>query len=100
MKRFGSITEYQTKLKLAVHLIRLGTRLLEDIPVSSPLAHDKQTMETEMNAACDFIELLSKMSMKFDIHIFDSNDNDGTGFVIRPTTSYVLMTRGKENGKD
>lgn len=81
-------------------MIRLGTRLLEDIPVSSLLVRDKQTMEAEMNVACDFIELLSRMSMKFDIHIFDSKDNDGTGFVIRPTTSYVLMTRGKKNGKD
>lgn len=81
-------------------MIQLGTRLLEDIPVSSPLARDKQAMEAEMNAACNFIELLSKMSIRFDIRIFDSKDNDGTGFVIKPTTSYVLMTRGKKNGKD
>lgn len=67
MKRFGNTMEYRMKLKLAVHLIRLGTHLLEDIPVSNPLVRDKSTMEVEMNAASDFIELLSRMSMKFDI---------------------------------
>lgn len=61
---------------------------------------DKSTMEAEMNAASDFIELLSRMSMKFNIYIFDTKENDGTGFEIKPTTSYVLMTRGKKNGKD
>lgn len=53
-----------------------------------------------MNAAGDFIELLSGMSMKFDIHVFDTKENNGTGFEIKPTTSYVLMTRGNKNGKD
>ena len=81
-------------------MIRLGTHLLEDIQVSNPLVRDKSTMEAEMNAAGDFIELLSRMSMKFNIYIFDTKENDGTGFEIRPTTSYVLMTRGKKNGKD
>ena len=81
-------------------MIRLGTHLLEDIPVSNPLVRDKSTMEVEMNAASDFIELLSRMSMKFDIHVFDTKENDGTGFEIKPTTIYVLMTRGKKNGKD
>ena len=57
-------------------------------------------MEVEMNADSDFIELLSRMSMKFNIHVFDTKENDGTGFEIKPTTSYVLMTRGKKNGKD
>ena len=100
MKRFGNTMEYRMKLKLAVHLIRLGTHLLEDIQVSNPLVRDKSTMEVAMNAASDFIELLSRMSMKFDIHVFDTKENDGTGFEIKPTTSYVLMTRGKKNGKD
>ena len=81
-------------------MIQLGTHLLEDIPVSNPLVRDKYTMEAEMNAAGDFIELLSRMSMKFDIHVFDTKENDGTRFEIKPTTSYVLMTRGKKNGKD
>lgn len=87
------------KLKLAVRLIRLGTHLLEDIPVSNPLVRDKSIIEVEMNAAGDFIELLSRISVKFNIHIFDTKENDGTGFEIKPTTSYVLMTRGKKNGK-
>ena len=100
MKRFGNTMEYRMKLKLAAHLIWLGTHLLEDIPVSNPLVRDKSTMESEMNAAGDFIELLSRMSIKFNIHIFDAKENDGTGFEIKPTTSYVLMTRGKRNGKD
>ena len=81
-------------------MIRLGPHLLEDIPVLNPLARDKSTMEVEMNAASDFIELLSRMSMKFNIHVFDTKENDGTGFEIKPTTSYVLITRGKKNGKD
>ena len=81
-------------------MIRLCTHLLEDIQVSNPLVRDKSTIEVEMNAASDFIELLSRMSMKFDIHVFDAKENDGTRFEIKPTTSYVLMTRGKKNGKD
>lgn len=100
MKTFGNTMEYRMKLKLAVRLIRLGTHLLEDIPVSNPLARDKFAMEAEINAASDFIELLSRMSMKFNIHVFDTKENDGTGFEIKPTTSYILMTRGKKNGKD
>ena len=100
MNRFGNTMEYRMKLKLAAHLIWLGTHLLEYIPVSNPLVRDKSTMEVEMNAASDFIELLPRISMKFNIHVFDTKENDGTGFEIKPTTSYVLMTRGKRNGKD
>lgn len=99
MKNSGNTMVCRMKLKLATRLIRLGIQLLEDIPVSSPLARDKSTMEAEMDAAGDFIELLSRMSMKFNIHIFDTKANDGTGFEIKPTTSYVLMTRSKKNGK-
>ena len=80
MKRFGNTMEYRMKLKLAVHLIRLGTHLLEDIQVSNPLVRDKSTMEVEMNAASDFIELLSRMSMKFNIHVFDTKENNKLRF--------------------
>ena len=81
-------------------MIRLGTHLLEDIQVSNQLVRDKSTMEVEMNAASDFIELLSRMSMKFNIHVFNTKENNGTGFEIKPTISYVLMIRGNKNGKD